>query len=44
VDFVPDSSLIVGASYASGAYLDRVVSNALPAGKEAEDYAQSIWV
>ena len=43
VDFVPGSSLIVGASYASGAYLDRVVSNALPAGKEAEDYAQSIW-
>lgn len=40
LSFIPTTGLIVGSSYARGAYLNAAVSSALPTGKTPEDYVQ----
>jgi len=40
LSLVPATGLLVGTSYARGAYLNEVVASSLPAGKTPEDYVQ----
>lgn len=42
ISLIPATGLFIGSSYARGAYLNRAVAAALPAGQTPEDYVQEV--
>jgi len=43
ISLIPATGLIIGSSYARGAYLDKAIAIALPAGKTPEDFVQEAF-